>query len=258
MNQFKSFHRVTIFTAAGAIAVGQNVPSVAFDGTLRQSNVAVVLKEVVGNLPHDTEVTDIELVELPLEGDYKVFSPTDFMTDEGIAYAIASILNWKSPIDDSPMTFRAGEGVYITQPFSITNLDAAFARFDPVNQLAQCMAIQLRFRIELRFDDRTGAAMFRGRPNSPAGSLIQEEDIRREICRSAIDKAYAVIKGSGWDGTVRLSMVAVPPKTIAEMAPGQQENVSILQDPPKPSDTYAAQHRPDHVLDPLLVDEPKE
>lgn len=257
MNQFKSFHRVSVTTPAGTIVMGQNVPDVSYDGKLSQGTVQALLYHVTGCIERDAIVSDIKLEELPLEGDYLLRSPTDFMTDEGIAFALANIFNWKDPRNGAPIFHQPGEGLFIKNDVNILNLDNAFQPFDPINDLALCMTIMQMFKVELRYAERTGEAYFRGRAGCN-NKFVTPEEIRREICRTAIDCRFPHIQDSGWDGTVHLSMVSFPPTTIADMAPGQQENVSILQDPPMPSDAYAAQHRPDHVLDPLLVDEPKE
>lgn len=239
MNQFKSYHRVTIHGKDGVVAVAQNVPDVNHNGDLSQSSVAGLLQWVTGNLDRTTVITDIRMEELPLEGDYKVNSPTDFFTDEGIAYALASIFDWKDPRNSHPIMYQAGEGIYTKSPVDILNLNAAFKNFDPVNDLELCMIILQIFKVELRYEERTGHAYFRGH-HGEGNKFVTNEQIRREICRAAIDRRVSVISSCSWDGTVHLSMVLRPPATIADMAPGQQESVSILQDPPKPSDVFSA------------------
>lgn len=241
MNQFKSFHRISIVTPEGVTAIGQNVPEVLRDGKLYQGSAYEMLRKVTCDLGHDIVITDIKMEEFPLEGDYRLRCVTDYLTDEGLAFALASILNWKSPLNGAEIFYKAGEGIYANNPVDIFTLGEAFKSFDPVNDLALCMSIMQRFKVPMRYDDRTGAAVIRPRPDLAA--TIDDTEIRREICRYAIEDRHAHIPDSGWDGTVHLSMLKLPsppPMTIAEMAPGQQESISILKDPPKPSDVFSA------------------
>jgi hypothetical protein len=234
----------------GVIAIGQNVPSVTHKGELEQSSAAAMLHYVTMGLGRDAIVTDIKMEEFPLEGDYKVSAPTDFFTDEGIAFALASIFEWKDPRNNHPIEYNSGEGLHVRTPVDILNLAGAFKPFDPVNDLELCMVILQRFKVELRYEDRTGNAYFRGR-HGEGNKFVTDEQIRREICRSAIDMRIAHISNHGWDGNVHLSMVVTTPtvpKTIAEMASGQQEQVSILKDPPKPSDVFSAAGNESQIL----------
>lgn len=236
MQPFKTFHRVSVMGPEGVIAIGQNVPSVNHKGELNQSSAASMLNFVTMGLTRDAVVVDIKMEEFPLEGDYKVSAQSDFFTDEGIAFALASIFQWKDPRNNHPIEYQPGEGVYSCAPADFVYANGNTRMFDPVNDLELCMVILQRFKVELRYEDRTGSAYFRGR-HGEGNKFVTDEQIRREICRSAIDMRMAHISDHGWDGNVHLSMVTTPPtppKTIAEMAPGQQE--SILKDPPKPSD----------------------
>jgi hypothetical protein len=239
MHQFKSFHRISIITPEGVVAVGQNVPEVTYDGKLHQGTALEMLRWATSNLECGVNVIDVKMEEFPLDGDFKLRTPTDFLTDEGLAYVLASILNWKSPLNGAEIIYKYGEGIYVNNPVEILNLNDAFKTFDPVNDLALCMAILQKFKIEIRYDSKSGAARIRPRPDM--GVIIDDTEIRREICRRAIEECI-VIPGSGWDGTVHLSMVTLPPeppKTIAEMAPGQQEVVDAAPDM-RPSDVFSA------------------
>jgi hypothetical protein len=220
MQPFKTYHRVSVIGPEGVIAVGQNVPSVNHKGELQQSSAASMLNFVTMGLARDAVVVDIKMEEFPLEGDYKVSTPTDFFTDEGIAYALASIFEWKDPRNNHPIIHQADEGLYLKGPIDILNLNASYKKFDPVNDLELCMVILQRFKVELRYEDRTGNAYFRGR-HGEGNKFVTDEQIRREICRSAIDMRIAHISNHGWDGNVHLSMVITPPTppvTIADMA----------------------------------------
>lgn len=217
MQQFTSFHRLSVVTPQGIVAIGQNVPEVTFKGELRQSTATEMLKHIVGNLDRGVVILDLKMEELPLEGDYLVRSPTDFFTDEGIAFALASIFNWKDPRNGAPIEYKAGEGLHVRAPIDILKLDDAFKPFDPVNDLELCMVILQRFKVELRYEDRTGNAYFRGR-HGEGNTFVTDEQIRREICRSAIDMRGGVISDCPWDGHIHLSMVLRPPATIADMA----------------------------------------
>lgn len=226
MQQFKSFHRVSIQTPEGVIALGQNVPEVSFDGKLRQGNVTEMLKFVVSNLDHDLNITDIKMEEIPLEGDYKLRAPTDYYTDQGLAFALASILNWKSPLNGAEITYKADEGIYVNNPVEIFNLNDAFKTFDPVNDLALCMSILQLFKVQMRYDSKSGAALIRPRPDIT--DVNDATEIRREICREAIESRAKYISDCGWDGTIHLSMVKQSVLTIAAMAETHPELVKDL------------------------------
>lgn len=226
MQQFKSFHRISIVTPDGVTAIGQNVPEVMFDGKLYQGTAYEMLRKVTFDLDRDIVITDIKMEEFPLEGDYRLRCVTDYLTDEGLAFALASILNWKSPLNGAEIFYKAGEGIYVNNPVDIFTLGEAFKSFDPVNDLALCMSIMQRFKVPMRYDDRTGAAFIRPRPDLVA--TIDDTEIRREICRHAIEDRYAHIRDSAWDGTVHLSMVKQAVLAIASMAETHPELVKDL------------------------------
>lgn len=206
MNQYTSFYRVTVLGPKGAIIVLQNVPEVAGDGTLRQGTVAQMLSDLPRFLQGNEPITNVLMEEHQLEGDYKVRTMAEHLTDEGLAYALASILDWKHPSSLAPISYTPGEGLIVRNEFSITNLDNAFLPFDPVVDLEACMAILLAFKVNIRFDDRSGAALFYNRDTAGGPGYLDPIDIRRHICISAINGRSAFVD-SKWDGTVPRSMV---------------------------------------------------
>lgn len=216
MNQYTSFYRVTVMGPDGAIAILQNVPEVAPDGTLRQGTVAQMLGQLPHYLKDNAVITNVVMEEHPLEGDYKVRSDADHLTDEGLAYALAAMLDWKHPASLAPISYTPGEGLIVRNEFSITNLDNAFLPFDPVVDLESCMAILLAFKVNIRFDDRTGAALFYSHNTAGGPGITDPIEIRRKICINAINARGAFVV-SKWDGTVPLSMVKeIVQKSFAE------------------------------------------
>ena len=209
-NQHTTFVVLKALTATGdVVAVAHNKPHVNSAGELQQVSLVEMSRSFAYQLAEDQGVHEIITEHHPLEGDYEVRCPSEKMTDTGVAYALAAIMGWKSPINGAEITYKNGE-LTVINPFNITNLDAAFTPFKPQEDLAMAMAILLKFKVSIRFSDKELTASF-GCSDSKGRSFGDDPSILRELCRRAVDNAWGVIRDGQWDGTIPLSLVKPEP-----------------------------------------------
>lgn len=208
---FKTMSRLTISNATGVIAICQNKPFVTPQGELSQSSSGALFHHAYRDLPDDAVITDTKFEEITLEEDYTVQCPPSYLNEQGITFALASILEWKHPIDNTPIRYEDGEFTVFRSIGSIFDLDKAFSTFAPCTDLATTMAIVLRFKPSLRFDPSTLKLQFGYSSYHPSGNQPQFDDdvMLREICREAILSSTSVQPIGKWDGSVPLSMVAL-------------------------------------------------
>jgi hypothetical protein len=192
----------------GAVVVAQNTPVITDRGDFHQDSIQRLYLQVGRCLDQrdDQKITDIRLEELPLEGDYYVRAYPEQMTDEGIAYALAAILRWKTPKGDHDIVYQPDKGLrYIDS-------EGRVKEWNPVQDLCTCMAIILKARVPVRWDEKTGDLLV-----GPGGCMPRpitgENNIRRELMGTAINSAMAWTSDSAWDGNVRLSMIRTTPPT---------------------------------------------
>lgn len=217
-NEFSKYAIIKALNAAGeVISLTHNKPVIDGAGKLSQASVAMMNYHFSSRLGAEASLHDIVVEHHPLEGDYGVNCPSQFMSDTGVAYALAAIMGWKSPLNGAEIIYKNGE-LTVNNPFSITNLDAAFTPFKPQEDLAMAMAILLKFKVSIHFGDRDLSASF-GCSMSKGKSFSDDPSILRELCRRAVDNSYGVIPDSAWDGTIPLSLVDFPkPEPVAETA----------------------------------------
>lgn len=209
MSKFTQYTRVTALNAAGeVIAVSTNQPMVRDDGILKQEPLGTIVG-MFAQYGVATEIADMKIEHLPLEGDYEVWADPKHLTDMGLRYSLAAALNWIDPITKTKI-IRSDGDLFVKGNIDIMNLNGSYQRFDPWENKALLAEILFGFKVSVRFD-HMGLSTFS--TSNSGGKWYDDNDYEefvRTLCIHALyNRMVRRDDNKEFRGHVPLSMVKI-------------------------------------------------